>query len=138
MTPFWRPMIALPICLTMATAPGVAADLSCNGLVPPGTTMICAGFEPNWAVEFTCGGAGMQSTFIDAFSGDAITRTPGSVEFSGEDPWRYRTSHGIAGTITHTPGGCQDESDRMFDFHHVTQSVPGFDGRVADFCCRFR
>lgn len=113
-----------------------AADFLCNNLVPAGSTMICPGFEPNWAVELVCSGAGMTANFVDAFSGDTITTTPGSVSFASDDPWSFNTNHGVAGTITYTPAACQDESDRTFDYTLSTTSVPGYNGQIASICCR--
>lgn len=113
-----------------------AADVMCNALVPGGAKMICPGFEPNWAVEFLCNGPVMTSNFIDAFSGDTITTTPGSVAFSSQDPWVFSTSHGVSGSVAYTPAGCRDESDAVFDFTLTTTSVPGFSGPIAPICCR--
>ncbi|NGO50642.1 hypothetical protein G6N73_05520 [Mesorhizobium camelthorni] len=120
------------------TAPAMAADVSCNGLVTSGDTMICSGFEPNWAVELSCVGGTMQSSFIDAFSGDGIQTTPGTVVFSSEDPWTFETSHGISGTIAATPGGCTDESDAVRDYTFTPTAAPGLSGPFFPFCCRMR
>ncbi len=114
----------------------IAADVMCNALVPGGAKMICPGFEPNWAVEFLCNGPVMTSNFIDAFSGDTITTTPGSVNFSSQDPWVFTTSHGVAGSVAYTPASCRDESDAVFDFTLTTTAVPGFSGPVSPICCR--
>jgi len=113
-----------------------AADLSCDGLVSPGTKMICSGFEPNWGVVFTCTGKSMSADFLDAFSGSNTTTTPGSATFTSQSPWNYTTSHGVSGKISHTPGACRGVNDKMYDFSHKTFAVPGFSGSVADFCCR--
>jgi hypothetical protein len=127
------------IFLTVASAPGPgsAADFSCNGLVPLGQTMICAGFEPNWAVELACDGETMTSSFVDAFSGGGVATTPGSVSFSSENPWTFTTSHGIAGAIAYTPAGCQDEGDNTHDFTFTPTAAPGLGGPFFPFCCRF-
>lgn len=121
-------MAALPFLM--------AADYSCNNLVPAGSKMICPGFEPNWAVELICEEPVMSSNYIDAFTSDAITETPGNAMVSGEDPWTFTTSHGIAGTITYTPAGCQDASDRFFDFTLTVDEQPDYDGMLTEICCR--
>lgn len=128
------------VALSFATAaaaglPANAADLSCSGLVPIGNTMSCPGFEPNWSVELSCGDEGMTSVFVDAFSGAEIVRTPGGVTVHSENPWGFDTEQGVAGVIAYTPGGCQDESDRTFDFTLTTNAVPGYSGQVAPICC---
>lgn len=115
--------------------PAAAADLSCNGLIAPGQKMICAGFEPNWAIELVCNGS-MTSNFIDAFSGAGIQTTPGSVTFSSENPWQFETSHPVTGSIAYTPAGCQDESDRFFDFTFTPTGAPGLNPPFFPFCCR--
>lgn len=115
-----------------------AADFFCNNLVPSGSKMICPGFEPNWAVEFVCSGTVMRSNFIDAFSGSEITTTPGSVTFLSQDPWQFDTTHGVGGVVASTPGACQDESSRFFDYTLTTTSVPGFSGPVPSICCRIQ
>jgi hypothetical protein len=127
---------AVSLGAIVAATPTQAADFFCNHLVLSGAKMICPGFEPNWAVELECRGTGMVSNFVDAFSGDGIVTTPGSVSFSNEDPWTFATSHGVAGSIAYTPSGCQDESDRIFNFTLTTTAVPGFGGQVAPICCR--
>ncbi len=118
--------------------PATAADVSCNNLVTSGEALICSGFEPNWAVELSCVGGAMQSSFIDAFSGDGIQTTPGSVDFASEDPWTFETSHGIQGSIASTPGGCTDEGDNVHDFTFTPTAVPGLSGPFFPFCCRMR
>jgi hypothetical protein len=122
--------------ITPPAAPALSADLSCNGLVPEGQSMICSGFEPNWAIQLSCESGAMQSNFIDAFSGAEITETPGTVTFSSESPWTFETSHPVKGSIAYTPAGCQDESDRTFDFTFTPESAPGLDGPFYAFCCR--
>jgi hypothetical protein len=112
-----------------------AADMSCNRLLEPGQKMICSGFEPNWALELTCNG-GMDANFIDAFSGDGIQTTPGSIGFLSEDPWQLETSHPVRGTIAYTPGGCTDESDRVSDFTFSPTAAPGLSEPYYPFCCR--
>ena len=99
--------LSRPLCLALALAAplpaaALAADLSCNGLLETGQTLICSGFEPNWALELSCDG-GMNSSFIDAFSGDGIQTTPGSVSFASENPWQLQTSHPVTGSIAYTP-----------------------------------
>lgn len=121
---------------TVAVTPALAADVSCNGLVITGQKLICSGFEPNWAIELTCGGATMHATFIDAFSGNGIQSTPGTATFSSEDPWTFTTSHGVAGTIVATPAGCTDESDTKRDFTFTPTAAPGLSGPFHPFCCR--
>jgi len=113
-----------------------AADFSCDGLVPLGSRMICAGFEPNWAVELICAGGTMSSTFVDAFSGATIIRTPGSVAFSSQNPWVFSTSTGVSGSIAYTPAGCTDEADRVHDFTFTPTAAPGLAGPFFPFCCR--
>ena len=96
----------LAAALAAVAGPGLAADYACEGgLVPAGRTMICSGFEPNWAIRLTCNGGATSSTFIDAFSGAGIEETPGTVTFSSADPWTFETSHPVKGTIAATPGG---------------------------------
>lgn len=129
--------ITLTLAAAAAPAAAGAADLSCNGLVAPGRTMICAGFEPNWAVELACNGE-MTSNFIDAFSGNDIEETPGTVVFSSEDPWIFQTSHGIEGEIVYTPGQCRDEGDNIHDFTFTPTAAPGLTGPFFPFCCRMK
>jgi hypothetical protein len=116
--------------------PAMAADFSCNGLVPLGKKMICSGFEPNWAVELICDSQTMTSTFIDAFSGSGIATTPGSVTFSSQDPWAFATSHPVEGSIAYTPAGCTDEGDNVRDFTFTPTAAPGLPGPFFPFCCR--
>lgn len=117
---------------------GSATDATCEGLVVAGDTLICSGFEPNWAIELTCNGVTMSSNFIDAFSGNDIEETPGTVAFSTRDPWTLSTSHGITGTIALTPGGCTDESDTVRDYTFTPTAVPGLAGPFFPFCCRVK
>ena len=110
----------LPLAAVLAftvSAPLHAADFTCGGLVPIGQKMICSGFEPNWAVELVCAGQDMTSTFIDAFSGNTIVTTPGTVAIASWDPWVFTTSHGIKGSVAMTPAGCTDESDAVRRLH---------------------
>jgi hypothetical protein len=125
---------------TLAAAPmaAAAADYACENLVPSGETMICSGFEPNWAIKLTCNGGAMSSTFVDAFSGDGIQETPGTVTFSSMDPWTFETSHPVTGTIAATPGGCTDESDAVRDFTFTPTAAPGLSGPFFSFCCRMQ
>ena len=134
--------LAKPFCLSLALvlshpAALVAADLSCNGLLETGQQMICSGFEPNWALELSCDG-GMSSNFIDAFSGDGIETTPGSISFVTQDPWQLETSHPVTGSIAYTPSGCTDESDRVFDFTFTPTGAPGLSPPFFPFCCRMK
>lgn len=134
--------MARPVCLALTLTlshpvASFAADLSCNGLLESGQTMICSGFEPNWALELTCDG-NMSANFIDAFSGDGIQTTPGSVSFASEDPWQLETSHPVTGSIAYTPGGCTDESDRVFDFTYTPSGAPGLSAPYYPFCCRMK
>lgn len=126
----------LAVAAMAPTAAAMAADYTCNGLVPAGSRMICSGFEPNWAVELICAEPVMSSNFIDAFSGDGISETPGNATFSSQDPWRFETSHTVRGEIAFTPAGCTDESDRVFDFTFTPEAAPGLDGPFFPFCCR--
>ncbi|OCW58655.1 hypothetical protein AWJ14_05605 [Hoeflea olei] len=126
--------LSLGLTLGHATA-APAADLSCNGLLEPGQTMICSGFEPNWALKLECNGS-MSSSFIDAFSGDGIQTTPGSVGFATENPWRLETSHPVTGSLAYTPGGCTDESDAVRDFTFTPTGAPGLSEPFYPFCCR--
>ncbi|MCY0147905.1 hypothetical protein OEG84_09315 [Hoeflea sp. G2-23] len=132
--PCLTPALVLAALLAQPTA-GLAADLSCNGLLQPGQRMICSGFEPNWALQLSCDGT-MSSTFIDAFSGDTIQSTPGSVSFASENPWQLETSHPVKGAIAYTPGGCTDESDAVRDFTFTPTGAPGLPGPFFSFCCR--
>ena len=135
MLAFLRPAL-LAATLAAASGPVFAADYSCEGLVPAGQRMICSGFEPNWAVEFTCNGGATGANFIDAFSGSDIQTTPGTVTFSSQDPWTFETSHPVRGTIAATPGGCTDESDAVRDFTFTPTAAPGLSGPFFPFCCR--
>lgn len=132
-----RPL-CLALTLTMShPVASFAADLSCNGLLETGQSMICSGFEPNWALELSCNG-NMSANFIDAFSGDGIQTTPGSISFAAENPWQLETSHPVTGSIAYTPGGCTDESDRMFDFTFTPTGAPGLSAPYYPFCCRMK
>jgi hypothetical protein len=126
----------LAATLAAASAPALAADYACEGLVPVGERMICSGFEPNWAVELVCNGSTMTANFIDAFSGSGVQTTPGTVAFSSQDPWTFETSHPVRGTIAATPGGCTDESDAVRDFTFTPTAAPGLSGPFFPFCCR--
>lgn len=132
-------MFAKSICLafTLALTPAatMAADMSCNSLISPGETLTCSGFEPNWALQLTCDGT-LQSSFIDAFSGDGIQTTPGSVTALTENPWQLQTSHPVEGTIAYTPAGCTDESDAVRDFTFTPTAAPGLSPPFFPFCCR--
>lgn len=134
MSAFRHALLSAQLIATPCTA--LAADYACEGLVPAGQKMICSGFEPNWAIELTCNGATMSATFTDAFSGDGIQTTPGTVTFSSQDPWVLETSHPIRGTIAATPAGCVDESDAVRDFTFTPTAVPGLRGPFHSFCCR--
>ena len=135
MLAFLRPAL-LAATLSATSGSALAADYSCEGLVPAGQRMICSGFEPNWAVELTCNGSTMEANFIDAFSGDGIQTTPGTVTFSSQDPWTFETSHAVRGAIAATPGGCTDESDAVRDFTFTPTAAPGLSGPFFPFCCR--
>lgn len=134
-----RPLFGLPgLALILSAAhPAtlMAADLSCNRLLESGQKMICSGFEPNWALEITCN-VEAASNFIDAFSGDGIQTTPGSISFASEDPWQLETSHPVTGSIAYTPNGCTDESDRVSDFTFTPSGAPGLSEPFFPFCCR--
>ncbi len=116
--------------------PATAADFSCNNLVPTGQKMICAGFEPNWAIELICYADTMGSNFIDAFSGDTITNTEGQVVFLSEDPWVFETEHPVTGSIAYTPAGCTDEGDNVHNFTFTPTGAPGLSEPFFSFCCR--
>jgi hypothetical protein len=135
--PLVKPASLALALITAHPAALVAADLSCNQLIEPGQTMICSGFEPNWALELSCDG-GMSTNFIDAFSGDGIQTTPGSITFASENPWQLETSHPVTGTISYTPGGCTDESDAVRDFTFTPTAAPGLSEPFYPFCCRIR
>ncbi|MCO6407215.1 hypothetical protein [Hoeflea alexandrii] len=128
--------LALALLLVHPAA-SLAADLSCNGLLETGQTMICSGFEPNWALEITCNGEAA-SNLIDAFSGDGIQTTPGTVTFTTENPWQLETSHPVSGSIAYTPGSCTDESDAVRDFTFTPTAAPGLSEPFFPFCCRIR
>jgi hypothetical protein len=130
-----RPTV-LAAALAAAPVSALAADYACEGLVPSGQRLICSGFEPNWAVELTCSGGTTGANFIDAFSGDSVQTTPGTVTFSSADPWTFETSHPVKGTIAATPGGCTDESDAVRDFTFTPTAAPGLSGPFFPFCCR--
>jgi hypothetical protein len=89
----------------------------------------------NWALELSCEG-GMSANFIDAFSGDGIQTTPGSITFAAENPWQLETSHPVSGSIAYTPGGCTDESDSVRDFTFTPTAAPGLSEPFYPFCCR--
>lgn len=134
--------LSRPLCLALALTAShpvasLAADLSCNGLLETGQTMICSGFEPNWALELSCGG-GMSASFIDAFSGGGIQTTPGNISFASENPWQLETSHPVKGSIAYTPGGCTDESDAVRDFTFTPTAAPGLSEPFYSFCCRIK
>jgi hypothetical protein len=136
MLAFVRPTV-LAATLAAVSGPALAADYACEGgLVPAGSSMICSGFEPNWAIRLTCNGGTMSSTFIDAFSGSSVQETSGTVTFSSNDPWTFETSHPVRGTIAATPGGCTDESDAVRDFTFTPTAAPGLSGPFNSFCCR--
>ena len=129
-------LYSVMVLLVAVPASGEAADITCNGLVPLGQKMICAGFEPNWALELVCAGDTMTANFVDAFSGSAITSTPGSVAFSSSSPWTLTTSHGVSGSVAYTPAGCRDEGDNVHDFTFTPTAAPGLSGPFFPFCCR--
>ncbi len=116
------------------TAAAQAADLSCDGLVPQGASLVCAGFEPNWAIELKCDGA-LESNFTDAFSGN-ITVIPGDITVLTRSPWQFETSPPVTGSIAYTPAGCTDESDRVYDFTFTPTGAPGLSAPFYPFCCR--
>jgi hypothetical protein len=128
--------VAALIGFACAASPAAAASF-CNQLVPAGSKMICAGFEPSWALELVCSGSGMTSRFIEAYSDPEIT-TAGSVTFLSEMPWRFRTSHGLSGTVRSTPGTCYDDSDRDSDYTLTIMSLPFIDSRPNPVCCRIQ
>jgi hypothetical protein len=132
-----KPIAAAALLLAIAPCAS-AADLSCNGLVPSGSSLICAGFEPNWAVELSCSSGAMRSTFIDGFSGDAVRSTAGTITFSSRDPWTFETSHPVKGTIARTPSGCTDESGARRNYTFTPTAAPGLHGPLRPFCCRVR
>ncbi|SOE11974.1 hypothetical protein SAMN05877838_0861 [Hoeflea halophila] len=99
--------------------------------------MISSGFEPNWALELKCDGD-MSAGFIDAFSGDGIKTTPGTVMFITENPWLLETSHPVTGTIAYTPGGCTDERGAVGDFTFTPTGAPGLSAPFYPFCCRMK
>jgi hypothetical protein len=119
--------------------PASAADLSCDGLVVTGQKLVCSSFEPNWSLEFTCGGRTMHATFIDAYSGSSIQTTPGTATFSSQDPWNFTTSHGIAGSIEMSPGGCTAESGEPRDYTLTPTALPpGPTVQMHPFCCEMK
>ena len=130
----------LPLSLVLAIPPlgqAVAdgADFVCGGLVPPGLSLVCAGFEPNWAIELRCDGD-LAANFTDAFSG-TIAVVPGTAAVLTRDPWKIETSHPVTGTIALTPAGCTDESDLVYDFTFTPTGAPGLEGQqLFPFCCR--
>ena len=130
-----RHLAATAVSSFVLLQPAFAADFSCNGLVPTGQKMVCAGFEPNWAIELICHGDTMGSNFIDAFSGN-ITETEGMVVFQSENPWTFETEHPVSGTIAYTPAGCTDEGDNVHDFTFTPTGAPGLSGPFFPFCCR--
>jgi hypothetical protein len=132
--PFPKALILAAALASPHAAP--ASDLSCNRLVVSGQKLICSSFEPNWAIELACVGGDMRANFIDAFSGGSVVTTPGSVDFASEDPWQLQTSHGVAGTLAATPGGCTDESDAVRDYTFTPTAAPGLSGPFHPFCCR--
>lgn len=135
MTMLAKSISAFAFGAAVFVSPATAADFTCNGLVPTGQKMICAGFEPNWAIELMCHGDTMGSNFIDAFSGD-ITETEGMVVFLSEDPWVFETEHPVTGSIAYTPAGCTDEGDNVHDFTFTPTGAPGLSGPFFPFCCR--
>lgn len=131
-----RRMLLAALPLALAASFSHASDYSCNNLVPAGSRMICPGFEPNWAIVLICEEPVMSSNYIDAFSGDGITETPGNAMVTSENPWQFTTSHGIAGSIAATPTGCQDASGRFLDFTLTVSEQPYYDGMLTEICCR--
>ena len=125
---------SLSIALLPLAFSAHAADLSCAGLVPQGASLVCAGFEPNWAIELKCDGD-LTSNFTDAFTG-TISVTPGEVSVVSRNPWQIETSHPVTGTIAYTPAGCTDESDRVYDFTFSPTGAPGLSAPFHPFCCR--
>jgi hypothetical protein len=136
-----RASLTAAISLTAATlAPAGAADYSCDGLVVTGQKLVCSSFEPNWSLEFTCDGRTMQATFTDAFSGNSIQTTPGTATFSLQDPWTFTTSHGISGSIEHSPGICTAESGEPRDYQLTPTALPPGSPNVQmhPFCCEMQ
>lgn len=128
-----RPAASVPPSSAEPAAPPTLAD--CKSLVPPGGRMVCAAFEPNWAISLTCGATGLASRFTDAYSGNDIVETPGSVTLSKQDPWVLLTSHGLAGSIASTPGACHDDAGVTFDFTLTPTAIPGLT-EPQSACCR--
>lgn len=128
--------LATILSVPLAIDHGQAADLSCNGLVPDSSKLICPGFEPNWGVELLCNGTTMSANYLDAFTGDGIQSTPGTVTFATQDPWAFETSHGISAEIAYTPAACIDEGDYVHDFTMITIVQPDYSGPITEICCR--
>jgi len=105
---------------------------SCNNLIPAGAKMSCYGSEPDWALKFVCSGSMMRANFSTSWSGEKT----GTVSFSGQNPWTFRTSHSVVGSIDYTPRGCLDDNAERFDYTLRATAVPELDGRVEPICCR--
>jgi hypothetical protein len=118
--------------LTEASPQSTAAG-QCANLIAPGARMYCSGFEPNWAVGFTCTGSGLAADFTDPAT---LKPTPGTVRFSSQNPWAFKTSHGVEGIVVHAPGRCRDEADQVFDYSLFATAVPGLRSPIAQICCR--
>ena len=82
------------------------------------------------------GGSTVTLNFVDGVSGSGITRTPGLVSFSSENPWSFSAGTGVAGKIADTPAACRDEGDNIHDFTFRPTLAPGLGEPFFPFCCR--
>jgi len=128
---------AAPERTEVARTPPPQPKPDCGNLVPPGKKLVCADIEPFWAIEFSCGQSGLTSNYR-AFAGSDIASTPGTVSLASRNPWVFRTSQGVAGSVASTPGGCHTDADELLDFTLTPTAVPVLESPMGWVCCSIR
>lgn len=118
-----------------ARTPPSQPEHGCGKLTAPGETLVCDAFEPSWSIAFRCEGSRLTTSFTDFFSSADLLKTPGTATLQSQDPWSFRTSQGLAGTVAATPGGCLDDGGQTLDFTLTPKVVPGLE-KPETICCR--